>query len=88
MECLLALRTFLVSNMEVFHKYSEFRAVYTRHKLELVADVTSTKREYIMLEQNFLPHLAPRIKCLSPNSKQFKILLKTVLVIQNFYLAD
>jgi hypothetical protein len=29
-----------------------------------------------------------KIKCLSPNNKQFKISLKTVLLIPNFYIAD
>jgi hypothetical protein len=78
-ECLLPLRTFLLNNMEVFQKYSEFHAVNTR-QLQMLQSI---KRECSMME-----HLVPKIKCLSSNSRQFKISLKTVLLIWNFYLAD
>jgi hypothetical protein len=87
MESLLALRTFPVNNVEAFHKYSEFHAIITRHKHEPVADVTIYQKEYSILEQNFIPYPAPKIKCLSPNSKKLKILLTIVLVIRNFCLA-
>lgn len=57
---LLAPSIFPANNLQAFHKYSEFHAVNTRHKRDLhepVANVTFTKREYSMLEQNFIPIL-------------------------------
>jgi hypothetical protein len=72
--------------MEMFQKYSKFHAVSTRYKLDLYNSLP--EGEYIWhAGTKPYTHLALEIKRLSPN-KQFKITLKTVVLIWNFYLTD
>jgi hypothetical protein len=90
-EYLLALRAFAIYSLEVFQKYSKFHAVNTRHKRDLHGP-TANGTIYQKLVQHagtkFYNPLAPNIKCSSPNSERFKISLKRVILIRNFYLAD